>query len=36
MRMQLIHKIALCPTPEQVDYFKRVRHGAARLELGAQ
>jgi len=33
--MQLTHKIALRPTPEQVDYFERACD-AARLELGAQ
>jgi putative transposase len=31
MRMQLTHKIALCPTPEQVDYFKRACGTARRV-----
>ena len=29
--MQLTHKIALCPTPEQVDYFKRACGTARRV-----
>jgi putative transposase len=31
MRMHLTHKIALCPTPEQVDYFKRACGTARRV-----
>jgi putative transposase len=31
MRMQLTHKIALCPTPAQVDYFKRACGTARRV-----
>jgi putative transposase len=31
MRMQLTYKIALCPTPEQVDYFKRACGTARRV-----
>jgi len=29
--MQRTHKIALCPTPEQVDYFKRACGTARRV-----
>lgn len=29
--MQLTHKIALCPTPEQTDYFKRACGTARRV-----
>jgi putative transposase len=31
MRMQLTHKIALCPTPAQIDYFKRAGGTARRV-----
>ncbi len=29
--MQLTHKIALCPTPEQAEYFKRACGTARRV-----
>jgi putative transposase len=31
MTMQLTHKIALCPTPEQADYFGRACGTARRV-----
>jgi len=30
-KMQLTHKIALCPTPEQIDYFQRACGTARRV-----